>query len=201
MFVELLGWIAAAVGACIFLPQVFRLFRAKTSAGISRFAWQLVVGGNIAWTAHGIITGHPNIWVPNVLLFCCTMTILSLIRRDRGDSWLVLLGPGLVLATVMIGLDLALGSVAFAIAAFIPSALGQMAQLRDLILRVNLDGVSVPYLAMNVLNQCLWLTWSVLVAETSITMVASSIGTLMVANLVWATLRRRRLVRPLLASF
>lgn len=201
MFVDVFGWCAAIFGASIFLPQVVRLLRSRTSKGLSLLAWQLVFGGNLAWISHGLITGHVNIWVPNLILLGCTSVILWLIRRDRRINWLVLVGPGVVLGVVTIMLDLTAGPIAFAVAAFLPSAIGQLAQLRDLVLSVNVRGLSMTFLVMSLINHCSWFSWSMLASELSVALVASSLGALTLVNCVWALLRHLRLVRPLLAHF
>ena len=45
----------------------------------------------------------------------------------------------------------------------------------------------------------LWFSWSLLVGEQSITLVASTLGSLMALNLLWAYLRRTGRVRARLA--
>ncbi|MCW2803585.1 MAG: hypothetical protein JWN06_1802 [Propionibacteriaceae bacterium] len=199
MFVEALGWAAAAWGASVALPQVVRLLRTRTTAGVSLISWQLAIGGNIAWTSHGFATGHANVWLPNLIMFCCSVTILLQMRRDRGVPLLSLFGPGLLLGLVTLGIDLTLGPVPFAIAAFLPSAFSQLAQLHDLVVAPNIRGVSLPFLIMNVFNQCLWFGWSMLASEISVTMCASALGAMMTTNMVWALLRRRGVVRARLA--
>lgn len=199
MFVDALGWAAAVFGASVALPQVVRLLRTRTSSGVSLIAWQLTLGANIAWTSHGFLTGHANVWVPNLIMFVCTITILSQIRRDRGIALPVLFGPGLLLGVATLGIDVTFGSIAFAVAAFLPSAFSQLAQLHDLVLAPNIRGISLPFLVMNVINQIFWFSWSVLAGEIAVTLCASSLGVMMTANMVWAMLRRGKFVRARLA--
>lgn len=52
---------------------------------------------------------------------------------------------------------------------------------------------------MNVGNQILWFSWSVLAGEIAVTMCASSLGTMMAFNMVWAMLRRGKFVRARLS--
>ena len=80
-------------------------------------------------------------------------------------------------------------------AAVIPSATAQLAQLRELILAPSIQGVSMPFLMMNVANQCLWVSWALLAHERSVTIASLCIGSLMTANLVLATLRRLGVMR------
>jgi uncharacterized protein with PQ loop repeat len=195
VFVEYLGWAAAVFLAAVALPQVIKLLRTRTIAGISPSAWQIVLGANLAWTAHGLFTDHPNIWVPNLFFFACSATILTLLARHGGRSLPRLFLPGVTLASVAFALDVAAGPVVFAVAAVIPSATAQLAQLREMIIAPSIQGVSMPFLMMNVANQSLWVSWALLAHERSVTIASLCIGSLMTANLVWATLRRLGVVR------
>jgi hypothetical protein len=89
--------------------------------------------------------------------------------------------------------------VVFGIAAVLPSATAQLAQLRELILAPSIPGLSMPFLTMNVANQCLWVSWALLTHERSVTIASLCIGSLMTANLAWAALRRLGVVRAGLA--
>jgi uncharacterized protein with PQ loop repeat len=200
MFLEALGWAAAAFGSLVALPQVVKLFSTGSAAGVSLTAWQAAFGANIAWTVHGVLGGYANLWVPNVVFGCCSTLILVQVQRDRRIGWTRLLLPGLAQAAVTVALDLLAGPVAFAVAALLPALLAQVAQLHDLFLKPNLAGVSLGYMTMNVLNQLIWVSWAALEGESSVILVGSTLGVLTVLNLLWATLRRFRVVRARLAE-
>ena len=199
MLVVALGWIAAALAATVALPQVVKLVRNRTTAGISLTAWRLTLAANRAWTGHGVVVGHVNIWLPNLVFLLCSLVILSQLRRDRALTWATTFAPSLVLGLITLGIDLLLGPLAFAIAAGLPSLIAQMLQFQELVVAPRISGVSLPFLAMNWVNQALWLSWALLVGEQSITMVASAMGVLMGLNLAWCLLRRTGLVRARLA--
>jgi uncharacterized protein with PQ loop repeat len=199
VLVAALGWFAAALASVVALPQVIKLVRSRTSAGISLTAWRLTLAANIAWMTHGFVVGHANIWLPNLIFLLCSVTILNQLRRDRTLTWAATFGPSLVLGLTTLGIDLNYGPVAFAIAAGLPSAVAQILQFHELVLAPRISGVSVPFLALNTVNQAVWLGWGLLAGEQSITLVASAMGLLMGINLVWAVLRRRGVVRARLA--
>lgn len=200
MFIEALGWAAAVLGAGVALPQVVRLFQTRTTAGLPAPAWQATLGANLAWLAHGLITGHANIWLPNLCYLSITVVILSRMIMERRLSPLATLAPGLVLGTLTTALDVWVGPVAFAIAALLPSGFTQLTQFRALVISTNVRAVSITFLILNVINQALWLSWGLLAGETSITLVSTAIGTLMLANLVWGLMRRYGVVRARLAD-
>ena len=199
MLVVALGWAAATLASLVAIPQVIKLLRSGTTAGISLTAWRLMLASNVAWTGHGVVSGHLNIVLPNFLLLLCTLVILLRLRRDRGVSWVATFGPGLVLGLLNLGIDVTFGPVAFAIAAGIPSICAQVIQFRELLLTPRINGISLPFLAMNTCNQAFWFSWAVLVDERSIILASSVMGVLMAVNLTWCLLRRRGVVRARLA--
>ena len=152
MFIEALGWVAAVLGAGVALPQVIRLFKTRTTAGLSAPAWQATLGANLAWLAHGFLTGHANIWLPNLCYLIITMTILSRLVVDRRLPLLTTFAPGLALGAVSIALDVWTGPVVFAVAALIPSAFTQLAQFRALVISPNVRAVSMTFLILNVVE-------------------------------------------------
>ena len=200
MFIEALGWAAAAFGSLVALPQVVKLFSTGSAAGVSLTAWQAAFGANIAWTAHGVLGGYANLWLPNVVFLCCSTLVLVQMQRDRRIGWGRLALPGLAQAAVAVALDLWAGPVAFAVAALLPALLAQVAQLQALFLKPNVSGVSLGYMTMNVVNQLIWVTWAAFAGESSVLLVGSTLGVMMVLNLLWATLRRFRVVRARLAQ-
>ena len=195
MFVDILGWIGAVTGALVALPQVVRILRTSATTGISPLTWRLLIGVNLAWMAHGVITHHPNIVVSNTLYALCTSTILILLWRHRGIRLWQLFVPGILLGALMVAVDVFSGPIAFAVIAFIPAALSQIAQLRSLAVSRSVHGVSLWWLAYCVLNQTIWLTWAVLAQEISVMIVATGLGILMTLNLILGVLRRLNLVR------
>ena len=199
VFVDILGWIGAVTGALVALPQVVRILRTGAIAGVSALTWQPLLGVNLAWMTHGLITHHPNILVSNAVYLLCTSTILILLGRHRGIRRWRLFGPGVLLATLMVAVDVFAGPVAFAVIAFIPAALSQLAQLRSLVVSRSIEGVSLWWLVYCVVNQGIWLSWSVLAHEISVMIVASGLGTLMTLNLILGVLRRLDFVRPRLS--
>jgi uncharacterized protein with PQ loop repeat len=195
VFVDTLGWIGAVTGALVALPQVVRILRTSATTGISPLTWRLLIGVNLAWMAHGVITHHPNIVVSNTLYALCTSTILILLWRHRGIRLWQLFVPGILLGALMVAVNVFSGPIAFAVIAFIPAALSQVAQLRSLVVSRSVHGVSLWWLAYCVMNQAIWLTWAVLAHEVSVMIVATGLGILMTLNLILGVLRRLELVR------
>lgn len=190
------GWFCAIVGVVSLLPQVVRLLRAETSAGVSLLNWQLVAGSAAAWTVHGVQAHRPNIWAANGLVALLAWVITVLVVRDRRLSPLaVVLIPALVMAAC-VGVDLTMGAAVFGLAVASPQLVGGLAQLRDTLTSRNLSGISFGYLALNLLVQANWLTWSLFAHERSVTMAGSSMGLVCLLNVI-AYLARRAGVPPM----
>lgn len=189
-FFEALGWFAATLGMSAAVPQLVRLLRSRTSAGLSVLLWQLSVGGSGAWTLHGFHVGKLQLQMPNIVCTVLFTAILWLILRDRGLPLMPKLVMPIVLALGLFGLDLWLGPVAFGIVVAIPLLFGQFAQLKYMWASPTLTGVSVPTLAVNVVMQSLWLVWGIGVGEAAITVCAALMTVICSANLAYYAWRR-----------
>lgn len=196
ILISVLGWIAATVSCFLSTPQLARIVRAHSVAGVSRLSWQLALGGNLTWFSYGVLHGNPNQWLPNVLLVCCTLTILTLFRRYRGTSWAVLLAPGLAVAVTSVTLQVTFGAVAFSVAAFVPAAISLLSQLRATAMSHDVTGISLTNQWLGLFNQSIWLAWALLAHEPSVIMVGSAAILLLVANVTMATLRKSGRVGP-----
>ena len=105
-------------------------------------------------------------------------------------NFLLTLLPGLVLAAIMIGIDQIFGSGAYGAVALIPAVIANAGQSVALIRAPHVGGVSVLFLILAVLNQVLWLAWSILVADLGTMIAAGTTGTIALFNLIWYTARQ-----------
>lgn len=159
VIVDVLGWTAGAYGACVALPQIARVVRSRSTAGISRLAWKSSLASNLSWVAYGVLTQHVNLWLPCLLVACCAAGMLIMIERDRRPRPI---GAGrldataiirtfclpLIVAAVALSLATTAGVLAFCVLVFIAAAIAQLLQLRSLMMSRDISAVSVPYLAM-----------------------------------------------------
>ncbi|HIT77086.1 MAG TPA: hypothetical protein IAA98_16020 [Candidatus Avipropionibacterium avicola] len=195
--IVLLGWLAAIVGCCISIPQLLRIVRTRNLSGISVTTWQLTLGINLAWTAHGVIADLTNMWLPNAILALWTLLILRTFHTVAGVDWFRLLGPGVGIGVLASAIDLTVGPVGFAIAAAVPSIVSLLTQLSSLVRSSDITGASPAFYVVNVTNQGIWLVWAVLTAEHAVMISGAMAGALWVISVVWLALRRARLVGPL----
>ncbi|RIJ70119.1 hypothetical protein D1871_19925 [Nakamurella silvestris] len=190
---EVLGWVAAAFSATLALPQMLRIFRTRSVAGLSLVTWQMMFLAGFGWTIHGFVVGRAQIIVPNVLLALAAGTVLWQIGRAHrlslAGTWLLPLAIG---ATATLA-EATIGPVAFAVIMFIPAAVGQIAQIREIRAADDLSGVSLSTLSINLGSQFVWLSYAIPTGETAIIWIAIPLAVLMAAVLGALLIRRRQL--------
>ena len=188
--VEILGWVAAFFGVASALPQILHLVRTRTSEGVSLLMWQLNLGVILAWTTHGLLTARVNLIVVNGIVSIMSAVIVWLICKDRRQNPLRAYGLPLLVGVVLFGVELGFGPFAFGLLAVVPAAIANGAQFKDLLERPDLSGVSVGTLLMLGLVQATWFVWSVLANDVAVTVSASVLTVVCVANIVVYGLRR-----------
>lgn len=191
-FYDILGWIAASFGMASALPQLYHLWRVRTSAGLSARLWQFNAAGTMAWAMHGFYVGAVQLGVPNIVCTALFLGVLWFIVRDRGQNFLPMLVLPVALSLVLFGIDLWLGPVVFGVVVALPMVVGQVTQLQYMRSSAHLAGVSVPTLLVTVLVQVLWFTWGIGVGERAITVASTLLGTLCIANLAYYAWRSAR---------
>lgn len=190
--IDLLGWIAAALGMASTLPQLLRLIRVRRTEGLSLSLFQLNVAASGAWAFHGFMVRQPQLQWPNLVVLMLSLAVVLLITLDRNQSfWAKQIIPAVVVV-LLIGVDVWLGPVVFGILVALPYAVGVLSQLRSMHRAVSLQGVSPVYLFVLFLTEALWFTWGVLVWELAITVSAATMGTLCAASFGYWVYRHLR---------
>lgn len=181
-WIDLIGWVAAVVGAFYALPQMVRVIRAKSTAGLSLRTWQFQVTANLGWSVHGLITSQPTVLWANVVVLASGAVILWRIVRDRAFSPLIWALP-LVSGALLLGIDHVFGAAAFGVTVMIPQSMSMLTQFRALWHAVDFTGVSWSFMAFAIFTQILWFGYALPRRE-----VAIIIGTVITAALQGASL-------------
>ena len=187
---EFVGWVGTLTGVVLGLPQLVRLARTRSVDGLSLVAWQAMLAVNIGWAAHAITIGQPPQFVASTLALLTTVPILYLMAQQMGRNFILTLAPGLALAALMIVIDQAFGSAVYGVVAIIPAVLAGAGQSVALVRAEHVRGVSTPFLVLAVVNQFIWVTWAVLVADLGTIIAATTTGAIAVFNLGWYFARR-----------
>lgn len=195
--IEAFGWVAAAIGIVSNIPQLLRIMRTRTSAGVSLRLWQLTTATAAAWACHGFLVGTPQMQWPNLVMLLAALLIVVFVLRDRGQR----IAPQLILpvglAALLSGLDVWLGAVVFGFAVAVPQLVGQFAQTRSLVRSPDLTGVSGTFLAVFLLVQSLWWGFGFATEDWALIVCAGLMVIICIANLaiyLVRSLRARRQV-------
>jgi uncharacterized protein with PQ loop repeat len=193
--VDAVGWVAAASSASLAVPQGARIAMTRSVAGVSVIAWQTMLIAGLAWTSHGLLHGTQQIIWPNALLAVTSAWVLwQLVTAHRLPvlrTWSV---PVAVSALAFCA-DLVLGPLAFAAIAFVPGAIGQLSQLREILRVPDPSGVSMVALLAGLLNQVLWFSYALPARELAVLSVCTPMAFIIGATIVALWWRRRRLHR------
>ena len=196
MLLDVWGWVCAVAGPVVSIPQVARLLRSRTSAGLSLLMWQLNIACAVAWSFHGLCADAPNIVAPNVLLGVAAVLVVRMVTADRGvpasRTWPLVA----TVATVLLAVEYFMTPAAFGVAVLIPAAAGLLGQSRDLIRSRDLSGVSRFFVTASAVVQAMWWLWGVGAGDQSIIVCATVMGLITTFNATWYALRTRRLVGP-----
>ena len=183
------GWLAAATGMLSGLPQLIRILRVRTAAGVSTRLWQLNLGAFLSWLAHGLLVGHMQLQLPNAFLSVCGFLVLFMVARHRKESLPALLVLPLALASTLFAIDYFLGAAAFGLAVAVPNVIGMGAQLRTMMRSADLSGISPGYLALTLAVQVMWLVWAIPMVEWALIVCATLLGIMSLVNLAYWTRR------------
>lgn len=164
----LFGYLGAALGASMVVPQIARTLRDRTLTGVSALSWAMGAFSCGGWLLYGIV-GHEVVQIPgNVVIV-------------GGSIAVALLAPARV-AVLLRALLIGTGLAAYAAIAFLTSAavvvgiaisIGVMSSLPQVVKSVrrpqhNRSAVSLSTWWMRVLSQSCWLAFAVLVRDWSV---------------------------------
>lgn len=193
--VDAVGWIAAASSASLAIPQGVRIARLRSVAGVSTITWQSLLLAGVAWTAHGLLYGTQQVIWPNVLLAITSSWVLWQLTVARSLPWIRTWVPPLMLATLGFAVDALVGQFAFGVVVFIPGAIGQLAQIREILRAPDLSGISMVMQLVGLMNQILWFSFALPSGDMAIVAASVPIGVLYTITVIALAVRRRRLAR------
>ena len=174
------------------VPQVVRIIRARTSAGVSMRLWQLTAATTAAWAAHGFLVGSLQMQIPNVLTASLALGILIFVLRDRKQAIFPQLVIASLIAAALVSIDMWQGALAFGLIVAVPQLFGQASQLRALLNTPDPAGVSAPFLGVFALGQMLWFAYGITFNDWALMVVASSMSVIALINLVVCLIRQAR---------
>lgn len=181
--IDVFGWVAASIGIAANLPQLIRILRVRTSAGVSLRLWQIQAATTGSWMVHGFIVQKAQMQWPNMLMAGFGLLIVVFILRDRRQR----LAPQLLLTLAMwaslVSIEVFLGAVVFGFVVSVPQVWGQAAQLREMITAPDLSGVSAGFLGIMLVVQSMWFVFGIWTTDWALIIAAGATAALCLVNL------------------
>lgn len=190
--IEVFGWVAAAIGVASNVPQLIRILRAGTSAGVSLRLWQISAATTGSWMVHGFLVGQPQMQWPNVLMCTFALVIVVFVLRDRGQAVPPHLVLPVVLAASLTGVELLFGAMAFGFVVAVPQLYGQLSQLREMVTAPDLSGVSLGYLITMLVVQVMFFVFGLFITDWALIVCAGLTMTVCAVNLSVYVVRHLR---------
>lgn len=114
---ELFGFAGGIIGIAIGVPQMIRVRRQGTSAGLALSPWILMLATYSAFTAYGIMQDSPALWVCNLLTFFTTALVITAVKGNGVKIWLTMLVGGAVSAVTIVSLPALLSNIVLVVLA------------------------------------------------------------------------------------
>lgn len=85
-FVNTIGVVAGVCSMTSFIPQIVKILRERSAAGISLHMYAVTIVGFICWTAFGVLTNSWPVTLANAVCLALVTTIFCLRLRFGGEK-------------------------------------------------------------------------------------------------------------------
>lgn len=83
MDAEIIGFLAAILTTSAFVPQVIKVWKSKSSKGVSVTMYLVMLSGVILWGTYGYLIGSISVLAANVVTAFLQILILFLIFKNK----------------------------------------------------------------------------------------------------------------------
>jgi MtN3 and saliva related transmembrane protein len=80
---EIIGFIAAILTTSSFIPQLVKVWKSKSSKGVSVSMYLVMLSGVILWGVYGYLIGSKSVLIANAITALLQGTILFMILNSR----------------------------------------------------------------------------------------------------------------------
>ncbi|HNL51216.1 MAG: SemiSWEET family transporter [Candidatus Nanopelagicales bacterium] len=165
MNVEWLAYAGSVLMTAMSLPQIARILRDRSAAGVSLLTWIIFALSGASWFAYGLLVQAPGIIVGNIPFLSTTLPVVMLLLvRQRNWSWLLAIAAPLAAAATVVMVLLQLPS---SVSGGIGVACGLLTTVPQLIESLNRrraglpSEVSLATLGLLLTGQLLWLSYGI----------------------------------------
>lgn len=83
MNIEIIGYVAAVLTTSSFLPQVIKVWKSKSSKGVSVAMYIVMLTGVILWGIYGYCVGSKSVLMANLVAGILQAMILIIIFKNK----------------------------------------------------------------------------------------------------------------------
>ena len=83
---EIIGFIAAILTTSSFLPQLIKVWKTKSSKGVSTLMYFVMLSGVILWGVYGYLIGSKSVLIANIVAGLLQIVILILIFKNKNNK-------------------------------------------------------------------------------------------------------------------
>ena len=163
--VEWLAYAGSVLMTAMSLPQIARILRDRSAAGVSLLTWIIFALSGASWFAYGLLVQAPGIIVGNIPFLSTTLPVVMLLLvRQRNWTWLLAIAAPLAAAATVVMVLLQLPS---SVSGGIGVACGLLTTVPQLIESLNRrraglpSEVSLATLGLLLTGQLLWLSYGI----------------------------------------
>jgi MtN3 and saliva related transmembrane protein len=80
---EIIGFIAAILTTSSFIPQLVKVWKSKSSKGVSVSMYLVMLSGVILWGVYGYLIGSKSVLIANAITALLQVAILFMILNSR----------------------------------------------------------------------------------------------------------------------
>ena len=83
---EIIGFIAAILTTSSFLPQLIKVWKTKSSKGVSILMYFVMLSGVILWGVYGYLIESKSVLIANIVAGLLQIVILILIFKNKNNK-------------------------------------------------------------------------------------------------------------------
>ena len=83
---EIIGFIAAILTTSSFIPQLIKVWKTKSSKGVSILMYFVMLSGVILWGVYGYLIGSKSVLIANIVAGLLQIVILILIFKNKKNE-------------------------------------------------------------------------------------------------------------------
>ena len=163
--VEWLAYAGSVLITSMSLPQIARILRDRSAAGVSLLTWMIFALSGASWFAYGLLVQAPGIIVGNIPFLSTTLPVVMLLLvRQRAWPWPAAIAVPALVAAAIVALLLQLPAGVSASIGVTCGLLTTVPQLVESLSRRRAglpSEVSLATLGLLLTGQLLWLSYGI----------------------------------------